>query len=84
MAGVWQLGGLHVVGVTTFPCLLANGETRSIRPTHNLATLVVAAGRLRAAGHAITQVNAPGTTSAQTLLLLADAGATHVEQLGTG
>ncbi len=74
-----RLDGLRVVGVTTFPCLLADQETRSVRPTHNLATLLAAADRLRAAGYDITQVNAPGTTSAQTLSLLADAGATHVE-----
>jgi len=78
-ASIDRLGGLRVVGVTTFPCLLADPDTRSIRPTHNLATLVEAAEQLRRAGHAITQVNAPGTTSARTLALLAEAGATHVE-----
>ncbi len=38
-----------------------------------------AASRLRAAGHEITQINAPGTTSVDTLPTLAAAGATHVE-----
>lgn len=71
--------GLRVVGVTTFPCLLADPATREIRPTHNLATLVEAAERLRAAGYPVNQVNAPGTTSARTLAMLAGAGATHVE-----
>ena len=78
-ASIEQLGGLRVAGVTTFPCPLADPETRTVRPTHNLSTLVAAADRLRAAGYPITQVNAPGTTSAQTLRLLAAAGATHVE-----
>ena len=78
-ASIDRLGGLRVVGVTTFPCLLADPDTRSVRPTHNLSTLIEAAEQLRRAGHAITQVNAPGTTSTQTLSLLADAGASHVE-----
>jgi predicted amino acid racemase len=78
-ASIDRLGGLRVVGVTTFPCLLADPDTRSVRPTPNLATLIEAAEQLRKAGHTVTQVNAPGTTSARTLSLLADAGATHVE-----
>ena len=71
--------GLRVVGVTTFPCLLANAATRSIDPTHNFDTLRRAADRLRAAGFEISQVNAPGTTSAKTMQTLARGGATHVE-----
>lgn len=78
-ASIVQLGGLRVAGVTSFPCLMADPEARAVRPTHNLSTLVTAAERLRSAGYVIWQVNAPGTTSAQTLRLLAAAGATHVE-----
>jgi predicted amino acid racemase len=76
---VQRLGGLTVAGVTTFPCLLADAARRTVEPTHNLATLIEAARRLRAAGYAISQVNAPGTTSAGTLARLAASGATHVE-----
>ncbi len=71
--------GLSVVGATTFPCLLADPETRTIEPTPNLATLAEAAGRLRAGGFEVRQVNAPGTTSAQTMAMLREHGATHVE-----
>jgi predicted amino acid racemase len=71
--------GLRVAGVTTFPCLLADGVKRTIEPTHNFDTLRRAAERLRAAGFEINQVNAPGTTSAKTMKTLADGGATHVE-----
>ncbi|MDQ6671621.1 MAG: alanine racemase [Chloroflexota bacterium] len=78
-AEIQRLGGLTVAGVTTFPCLLANAARKKVEPTNNLLTLTEAAARLRAAGYRITQVNAPGTTSAQTLRLLAAAGATHVE-----
>jgi predicted amino acid racemase len=73
------IGGLRVVGVTTFPCLLADPVSRTVAPTHNLGSLTEAARRLRAAGVDVRQVNAPGTTSAHTLETLAKAGATHVE-----
>jgi predicted amino acid racemase len=71
--------GLRVAGVTTFPAILANRETRRLEATPNLTTLRTAADRLRAAGFTVEQVNAPGTTSAGAMRLLADAGATHVE-----
>lgn len=74
-----ELDGIRVAGVTTFPCLLGNPATGKVEPTHNLGTLVEAAERLRRAGHAVEQVNAPGTNSTSTLELLARAGATHVE-----
>jgi predicted amino acid racemase len=76
---VQSLGGLEVTGVTTFPCLLGDPVRKTIEPTHNLTTLAEAARRLRLAGHRVTQVNAPGTTSVRTLETLAKAGATHVE-----
>lgn len=73
------IAGLRVAGVTTFPALLADAEAGRIAPTPNLATLTEAAARLRRAGFAVEQVNAPGTTSTGTMRLLADTGATHVE-----
>ncbi len=71
--------GVHVAGVTTFPCLLADKALRKVVPTPNLKTLVAAAAQLRAAGFEVSQLNAPGTTSTGTLALLAEVGATHVE-----
>jgi predicted amino acid racemase len=73
------LEGIRVVGVTSFPCLLADPARREVTPTPNFATLARAAERLRAAGFGIEQVNAPGTTSAGTMATLAAGGATHVE-----
>lgn len=73
------IAGLRVAGVTTFPAILANAETRRLEPTPNFTTLRAAADRLRRAGFAIEQVNAPGTTSAGAMALLAAGGATHVE-----
>jgi predicted amino acid racemase len=78
-ASIEAIEGLTVAGVTTFPALLANPETRRVEPTHNFKTLRLAADRLRAAGFQISQVNAPGTTSAGTMAELREGGATHVE-----
>ena len=73
------LDGGRFAGVTTFPALLYEEERRAVRPTPNLATLERAAERLRSTGRADVAVNAPGTTSASVLALLASAGATQVE-----
>lgn len=73
------INGLRVVGVTSFPALLADPDARRLTVTPNLGTLLRAAERLRRAGFDIQQVNAPGTTSSGALQMLADAGATHAE-----
>jgi predicted amino acid racemase len=78
-ARVDAISGLTVVGVTTFPCLLADPESKRVEPTPNLATLIHAAEKLRAAGFDVRQINAPGTTSAGTMATLAQHGATHAE-----
>jgi predicted amino acid racemase len=77
---VSRLPSVRVVGVTSFPTLLFDPEKRSVFLTPNMQTIVRAADRLRReAGIDITQINAPGTTSAATMDMLAQAGATHVE-----
>jgi predicted amino acid racemase len=77
---IMGLPNVRIVGVTSFPTLLFDPERRAVSVTPNLNTLVRAAERLRAElGLEITQINAPGTTSAATMDLLAAAGATHVE-----
>jgi predicted amino acid racemase len=71
--------GLQFAGITSFPALLYDHETRKVRPTPNLATLARTADALRKAGHSRLEINAPGTTSRVTLAALAEAGATQVE-----
>ena len=66
-------------GITTFPALLFDQETRKVLPTPNLATLNRAAEALAAAGRPGIEINAPGTTSSAVLSALAEAGATQVE-----
>lgn len=73
------LAGARFAGITTFPALLFDQETRKVLPTPNLATLNRAAEALAAAGRPGIAVNAPGTTSSAVLPALAEAGATQVE-----
>jgi predicted amino acid racemase len=74
-----QLDGGRFAGITTFPALLFDPETRKVVPTPNLATLSRAAEALARAGRRDIEVNAPGTTSVVMLQALADAGATQCE-----
>ena len=75
-----RLPNVRVVGVTSFATLLFDPERREVFLTPNMQTIVRAAEMLRRElGLEITQINAPGTTSAATMQMLADAGATHVE-----
>ncbi len=73
------LPGAAFAGITTFPALLYDSETRQISPTPNLKTLENAATALRKAGRDSIEINAPGTTSAKVMAALASAGATQVE-----
>jgi len=77
---IGRLPNVRVVGVTSFPTLLFDAEKRELVVTQNMQTIMQAAERLRRElGLEITQINAPGTTSAETLKIVAEAGATHVE-----
>lgn len=66
-------------GITTFPALLYNPETKKIEKTPNMGTLEKAVSKLKTAGREGIEVNAPGTTSTKVMSLLADVGATQVE-----
>ncbi|MER9775501.1 hypothetical protein [Mesorhizobium sp. M0220] len=73
------LDGGCFAGITTFPALLFDQAARKVLPTHNLATLGIAAEALATARHRNIEVNAPGTTSSVLLGALAEAGATQCE-----
>ncbi len=73
------LDGAAFAGITTFPALLFDQESRKVIPTPNLSTLAQAREALAAAGRTDIEVNAPGTNSAIVLDALAEAGATQVE-----
>ena len=74
-----ELDGANFAGITTFPALLFDSATCSVKPTPNLSTLSAAAEKLAATGRRNIEVNAPGTTSSIVLPMLADAGATQCE-----
>ncbi len=73
------LDGAVFSGITTFPALLFDNDTNSVKPTHNLKTLTKAKNALAEAGHTDIEVNAPGTTSSVVLPALKEAGATQCE-----
>lgn len=73
------LTGGHFAGITTFPALLFDPETRAVRPTPNLTTLERAAEALARSGRTGIEINAPGTTSSVVVAALAEAGATQIE-----
>lgn len=77
--GIAQLPGLHVTGVTSYPCFTWDEARERYVPTSNLEAMLLAAERLRVAGFEISQINAPGNTSLTVLPLLAKYGATHGE-----
>jgi predicted amino acid racemase len=73
------LDGAEFAGITTFPALLFDLESRKVIPTQNLDTLARAAEALAAAGRTDIEINAPGTNSTVVLAALAEAGATQCE-----
>lgn len=73
------LAGARFAGIATFPALLFDHESGTVKSTPNLATLERAAHALAEAGYAHVEVNAPGTTSRNTLEMLRQAGATQCE-----
>jgi predicted amino acid racemase len=83
VAEIQKLPNVRVVGVTSFPVVRYNfGESERAEPeaNPNLETLTRVAAELRdRLGVEVTQINAPGNTAVETLELLAEGGATHVE-----
>lgn len=74
-----KLDGARFGGITSFPALLFDHESRTVKPTPNLSTLQRAAEELSAAGFTQIEINAPGTTSSKALETLSAAGATQCE-----
>ncbi|MCW2771257.1 MAG: alanine racemase domain protein [Aeromicrobium sp.] len=71
--------GIEFAGITSFPTMLFDPASRTVRPTPNLATLTAARTALEAAGRQRVEMNTPGTTSSSILAELAAAGSTQVE-----
>ncbi|MDQ0471524.1 alanine racemase [Labrys wisconsinensis] len=71
--------GARFAGLTTFPAQLFDHALGQVKPTPNLATLFDAAEALARTGRSGIEINTPGTTSAEILPALAEAGATQIE-----
>ena len=76
---IGRLPGLHLCGLTHFPCLLWDEQAAATLPTPNLHTLVAGRRLLEEAGVVIQQLNAPSASSCNALPLLAKYGVTHAE-----
>ena len=74
-----ELAFVRIEGVTSFPCILFDRNSKRFSPTPNLETLLEAKEILEGCGISVSQVNAPSATCAATLPLLHEAGATHAE-----
>jgi predicted amino acid racemase len=74
-----KLGGIRIVGVTSFPVLQINAENTDFDFTSNLETLLAAVEALESHGIEVKQVNAPSATSCYTIPLLKRHGVTHGE-----
>lgn len=62
------LKNIRIAGVTSFPCFLFDEKTNDIQPTANLQTVLNAKSLLEERGFTDIHVNAPSTTSVDTLL----------------
>ncbi len=79
---IMRLPNVQVVGLTAFPCVEYTFDWERMPPatTRNLGTIIRAARKIETAlGLTMLVIDAPGNTSTETLAMLANAGATHVE-----
>jgi len=75
-----KLKGVEIKGLTAFPCLLFNYQTKKIETTPNLELVIKTAETLNNKfGMEIEQLNTPSVSCQKTIPMLANAGATHGE-----
>jgi predicted amino acid racemase len=77
---IGALANVRLAGATAFPCVVYDTDPDAPHVlSPNAGTVARAAATLRELGCEVTQVNMPGNTSCETMAMLAEAGATHVE-----
>ncbi|MFD7922164.1 alanine racemase [Streptomyces sp. NPDC059740] len=74
-----KLPGIRIAGVTGFPCVLCDPASGTPQATATFDLVLGARDLLARRGHRDLLVSAPSATSAATLPLLAERGATHGE-----
>ena len=74
-----DLGNVRLTGVTSFPALLFDKDSRQLRLTGNASVIAEAADIVSKHAGQPAVVNMPGTTGTDALKMLAAAGATQAE-----
>lgn len=75
-----DLPNVRIAGVSGFPCVLYDNETRSLGPAPNIKTIVAAAQRLHdELGIEIEHINCPGTSSCKSMEVVKQHGGTDAE-----
>ncbi|XXM71378.1 YhfX family PLP-dependent enzyme [Lysinibacillus sphaericus] len=72
-----ELAGLEIAGLTSFPCLIIEGD--AVRPSPNVESMHEAKAFLEDRGYQKLEMNMPSATSAETMSLLKENGATQGE-----
>lgn len=77
---IMDMPNLVLYGITSFPCFLMDDDTKSIKETKNMLTLIKAKKLLEEQlGIRISQVNTPSATCANSIKKIAEMGGTHGE-----
>jgi predicted amino acid racemase len=74
-----DLKNAEIIGITSFPSMLYDGNKQSIEPTHNFETLLKASIILEKCGCKIKQINAPSASCCRSIPKLAELGANYAE-----
>jgi len=74
IAGIRDLPGIKIAGITSFPCFLFDAAKDDIAPTPNLQTVLKAKQILVDCGITPEIINTPSTTCCRTLELMAEYG----------
>ena len=74
IAGIRDLPGIRIAGITSFPCFLYDAAKDDIAPTANLQTVLAAKQILTDCGIEPEIINTPSTTCCRTLELMAEYG----------
>lgn len=65
-----KLENVEIAGVTSFPCFIYNSDRKTIEETNNLNTILTAKKILETLGYKNLNINAPSTTSIETIELM--------------
>lgn len=75
-----KLNNITLYGVTSFPCFLYDDESKQIKPTNNLKTVLKAKELLESTySIKLKQINTPSATCTNSIKTISEAGGTHGE-----